>query len=411
MTIPDSVTYIGGSAFSDCDSLTSVTIPDSVISIGYSAFSNCDSLTNVTIPDSVISIGSGAFSGCRSLTSMTIPASVTHFGTYALPNELISIYFKGNAPSVGFIGLPSGNHRPTLYYIPGTSGWTDNAVYDAVAGTWDACKLEPWEPGIVASGYCGGEGDGTNLTWKLDEEGTLTISGNGSMGKLKQGESPWEQYKESIKKVVMQSGVTSIGAYAFDGCTQINSVEIPDGLETIGDLAFGDCRALTKVSIPGSVKTIGQFAFAKCSGLTSVIIPDSVETLGAYAFYNCDGLTDVELSGKLAEISEGVFNECDRLISIMIPASVKKIGSAAFVECDKLTSIYFRGNAPEVGVNQDRPFSNKEILYHVPGTSGWTDIEEYQDGIWKVYNLDTWNGVHGNTSASLSTKVRKSFCN
>ena len=83
VTIPNSVTSIGNSAFEGCCSLTSVTIPNSVTSIGNSAFNDCDSLTSVTIPNSVTSIGDAAFEGCSSLTSVTIPNSVTSIGNWA----------------------------------------------------------------------------------------------------------------------------------------------------------------------------------------------------------------------------------------------------------------------------------------------------------------------------------------
>lgn len=84
--IPDSVISIGGFAFSECNSLTSIIIPDSVTSIGYSTFSECKSLTNINIPDSVTSIGDFAFSGCDSLTSINIPNGVTNIGQGAFKN-------------------------------------------------------------------------------------------------------------------------------------------------------------------------------------------------------------------------------------------------------------------------------------------------------------------------------------
>ena len=102
ITIPNSVTLIGDSAFRDCDGLTSITIPDSVIEIGGHAFSGCTDLTNITIPGSVTSIGEYTFSGCTGLTSVTIPDSVTSIGNYAfsdcdelkcilIPNSVVEI--------------------------------------------------------------------------------------------------------------------------------------------------------------------------------------------------------------------------------------------------------------------------------------------------------------------------------
>jgi hypothetical protein len=146
-TIPNSVTSLGDSAFSDCTSLTSVTIPNSVTSIGEFAFAYCSSLTSVTIPDSVTSIGNivfyfcsrltrvtiphsvtsigfDAFAYCTSLTSVTIPNSVTSIGETAFADctSLTGVYFEGNAPSVG-PGVFSAANNATVYFLPGTTGW------------------------------------------------------------------------------------------------------------------------------------------------------------------------------------------------------------------------------------------------------------------------------------------------
>jgi len=152
VTLPDTVSNIGENAFFDCTSLTSVTIgkgvisigkgafekssltgitiPDSVTNIGYGAFSFCVGLTNVTIGTNVTSIGVGAFWDCSGLTSITIPASVTEFesdiGTYTFfgCTNLTSVFFRGNAPMgdrVVFRGDPV-----TVYYLPGTTGWSTN---------------------------------------------------------------------------------------------------------------------------------------------------------------------------------------------------------------------------------------------------------------------------------------------
>ena len=122
-TIPNSVTRIGDSAFYDCD-LTSVTIPNSVTRIGDYAFNGCG-LTSVTIGKGVTSIGNGAFGFCASLTSITIPDSVTTIGQNAFfyCASLRAVYFQGDAPVVGLDPFYAANNA-TVYYLPGTAGWS-----------------------------------------------------------------------------------------------------------------------------------------------------------------------------------------------------------------------------------------------------------------------------------------------
>jgi hypothetical protein len=104
--------------------VTNVTIGNSVTSIGGGAFSGCTSLTNVTIPNSVTSIEDGAFSGCTSLTSVTIDNRVTSIGdeVFYWCSSLTRVYFQGNAPSLGSLVF-DGDDNATVYYLPGTTGW------------------------------------------------------------------------------------------------------------------------------------------------------------------------------------------------------------------------------------------------------------------------------------------------
>ena len=328
VTIPDSVTSIGGIAFGNCKSLTSVTIPDSVTSIGVGAFQGCISLTSVTIPDSVTSIGEYAFSGCTSLTSVTIPDSVTSIDGWAFYNctSLTDVYYAGSEAQWKAISISSTRNDDLLTanihynYVSHTHSYKDvvtaptctekgytthtcacgdsyvDTYVDALGHAWDEGKVtkEPTETetgvktftctrcgetktevipatGVVASGTCGAEGDGSNLTWTLDSEGVLTISGSGGMHDYDGPSSPpWYRSRSMVKSAVIADGVTSIGVYAFCECRSLTSVTIPDSVTLIDDAAFYNCSSLTSVTIPDSVTSIGWSAFKGCASLTDV---------------------------------------------------------------------------------------------------------------------------------------------
>ena len=125
------------------------------------------------------------------------------------------------------------------------------------------------------SGTCG-----DNLTWTLDDDGTLTISGTGAMDDYDYNNYPWYLYRERVKNVIIENGVTAINAYAFYDCGSLTSVTIPDSVKSIGISAFEDCGVLANVIIPDSVETIGEYAFYNCGNLYSVTIPDSVTSIG-----------------------------------------------------------------------------------------------------------------------------------
>jgi hypothetical protein len=138
VTIPDSVTSIGYQAFGWCTSLRDVTMGSSVTSIAQLAFFDCERLTNVTIPDSVTSIGNWAFELCFGLTNVTIGRRVTSIGNGAFVNcHLTSVYFRGDAPS---LGSELYGDNETVYYLPGTSGW---------GPTFGGRPTAPWPPPTI----------------------------------------------------------------------------------------------------------------------------------------------------------------------------------------------------------------------------------------------------------------------
>ena len=403
ITIPDSVTSIGESVFSFCSSLTSITIPDSVTSIGNSAFYGCSSLTSLTIPNSVTSIGYAAFYDCSSLTSITIPDSVTSIVESAFEDctnlKTISLSCKSSLKKSDFgeqadlvsytnqhlltktaakaaTCAESGNkeywtckHCGKYFLSDDTNPATATAVElsETVipalkhknATTRGAVKPTETAPGYSGDRYCPDcntvlkkgytywiEG---NLTWKLYEDGTLNISGTGAMKDYDSDDSPATQKKDSVKKVVIEDDVTSIGDYAFWNCSNLTSITIPDSVTIIGNSAFNACSSLTSLTIPNSVTSIGNSAFNACSSLTSLTIPNSVTSIEFAAFYACSSLTSLTIPNSVTSIGDSAFNACSSLTSLTIPNSVTSIGEGAFYACSSLTSITIPNSVTSIG--------------------------------------------------------------
>ncbi len=294
----------------------------------------------------------------------------------------------------------------------------------------------------ASSGNCGDSG--SNVTWLLDDNGTLTISGSGKIEDYRSDiDQPWYSNRSDITSVVIEPGVTSIGSLAFYKCSNLTSITIPSGLTSIGEMAFFNCSALTSVTIPNGVISIGNFAFGSCTGLKSITIPssvtsiennifqdctgltnitvdssnpsfcsesgvlfnkdkttliycprrktgrytipDGVTAIGDYAFYYCSGLTSVTIPSSVTSIGESAFQHCTGLTSITIPNSVTSIVNLAFWDCDSLTIVYIPS-----GVN------------FVPDESGLTGDFISQTATKITYTVDSSNNVKI-TDISLSS--------
>ena len=186
----------------------------------------------------------------------------------------------------------------------------------------------------VFTGKCG-----DNLTWTIDNNEVLTISGTGRIPDYNDPSSggnntaPWYGYAYQIKKVVLGSGVQNIGNNAFAGCYGMTDITIPDGVTSIGDSAFDWCSALTEISIPGTVSSIGDSAFDWCSALTEISIPGTVSSIGDSVFSGCSALTEISIPDTVSSIGDSAFSRCSALTEISIPSTVSSIGSYAFSGC------------------------------------------------------------------------------
>ncbi len=143
----------------------------------------------------------------------------------------------------------------------------------------------------------------------------------------------------NLTSIFIPSSVTSIGDHAFYGCENLTSFAIPTSVTSIGGGAFSTCKSLTSVVIPNGVTSIENGTFQICSSLTSIVIPESVTSIGQYAFRDCKSLTSVVIPNGVTSIENGTFQICSSLTSIVIPESVTSIGQYAFADCSSLTSV------------------------------------------------------------------------
>ena len=153
----------------------------------------------------------------------------------------------------------------------------------------------------------------------------------------------------SAKRVILGSGVTTIGVYAFSNCTSLTSINIPESVTSIEIGAFSSCKSLSSIYIPESVTSIGYSVFNYCTSLTSINIPESVTTIEDYTFDNCTSLKSINIPEGVTTIGVYAFHWCTSLTSINIPESVNSIGDSAFFGCYNLTSINIPESVTSIG--------------------------------------------------------------
>ena len=276
------------------------------------------------------------------------------------------------------------------------------------------------------SGYCGGEGDGTNLTWTLTTDGTLTIRGTGVMADYSlqfidystQYDSPWFSNTDDIISVIIENGVTNISENAFADCNNLVSVRISNSVTSIGDCAFFECDNLADIIIPESVTSIGDSAFGWCCNLTNITIPNSVVSIGGHAFSYCTKLVSITIPDGMTRIDD-LFYHCIRLTSVTIPESVTSIERYAFDYCEALQTIYYSGTEAqwnEITIEEyNNPLLNANIVFGSSGTepdkngNPFTDVPAdayYTEAVKWAYENGITTGTSETTFGPMETCTR-----
>ena len=220
---------------------------------------------------------------------------------------------------------------------------------DGTAGAWSSIVSVTYRKpaaATVASGKCG-----DSAAWKLDAAGTLTISGTGRMYDYEwpadRGGTtpPWlaNKYRDSIRALHVEQGITYIGRCAFDSCGNLSDVTLPTSLRIIGQCAFNDCTALRSIQLPEGLTTIMEDAF-NAAGLVSITFPSTLGELRDGAFMNCEKLQSLRLPEGLTTIGNWAFYCNPNISSIYIPASVTTIGEEAFIYYNNLATVRYGGS-------------------------------------------------------------------
>lgn len=195
--------------------------------------------------------------------------------------------------------------------------------------------------------------EGSEVSFRLDSNGTMTIFGTGAMQDMDNGGSSFIEHVEDnywpVTSVIIEEGITYIGNETFYGAQNLKSVAFPNSLEKIGNHAFCYCPKLTSIKLGTGLQETGIEVFLDCDALVSVTLPNTNVNYGRGLFNDCDNLQKVTIPAAQATISESMFEECRSLSSITLPNSITSIGGSAFELCTSLRSLQIPGSVTEIG--------------------------------------------------------------
>ncbi len=318
IVIPDSIAYIGNSAFWQCGSLTSVTIGNSVSTIGDYAFMDCTKLEKLTLGTSIISIGQLAFYGC---------------------NNLNAVYIVGGLDS--WLNIDFGNISANPMY------YTSNVYLGANSTSIKLCDITEVVTSSSTTAIHNYAFYGCESILSVELSSSVTTIDDSAFANI-----------TTLESVDFGSGTTHIGSSAFYCCSSLTTISLPDSVTTLGEKVFMGCSSLSSVTLSNNLTNISEDAFCDCVALSSIDIPDSVIQVGTYAFKDCFDLVAVTLGDNVETIGNSAFDGCTSLDIVTIGSSVSAIEDSAFGDTN-IDSVYYNGTvAGWCGIQFESQYSN-----------------------------------------------------
>lgn len=340
----------------DCSGIQYMIIGEGVTGIGSGAFSRCTNLGFIHIPSTITTIDKDAFK--KKVTDKDGTSTVDSF------NNLYTMVIEGTTSFTKTVGTTkelSFNLPPSLRQV-----YVDPSVINYYSGI--SKKF------VSAAGLYGDvlfETDGDGVHYELKYSGELTIT-KAEAATSATVTNILGEYKQCVRTVTIESGITSLGEGSFQSCLALKSINL-GGITGIGKNAFSSCKALVGVSIPSTVTSLGDGVFNGCFGLGEITFGEGIQItkIPANFLYNCRTLANVVIPSTVQNIGSKAFYNDVSLKSVTIPDAVA-MNDTPFAGCGKLTVVTV----------VDSPGDDSNSLYHTLNNwslNGQTDytIREY----------------------------------
>ena len=408
--LPDNLEVIESNAFTSCRSLENITLPSNLKKLDYGVFSNCQKLKSITLPSSLHEIGQSVFADCIRLSSLTFADGYS--------NNITDGMFR-NCTSLSSVIIPNGVRRIEGEAFRGclrlqevTIGSNVDTIRDTTFNECDKLKTIYGYTGSYAETFASNKGIDFHSIGEAPEPpvptgmkinvgnnavatvtgNTVTITGTGETYDdcwwADVNDSNNELDKTSIKHIIVEDGITSLGDSIFYGFRKLEDVKLPTSLKSIGYGAFEKCDSLKELTIPEGVTNIGNGIINSCTSIKKISLPstlntiprlidmestgdmqldeivlnDGIKTLGNYAFWNFRNLKNIIIPESVTNIGESAFHGCTALSNLTLPDSITEIAGEAFSNCVSLGKVTLPKNLTLLG-NGVFENCNAEIIF------------------------------------------------